>query len=70
MLRCANREAVEQMQHLLKAHGMSTSAKSVGFDDNSMWVELADGRTLAIPLPGLPTFASATPEQQQEFEQR
>ena len=41
---------LSRMQHLLKRHGMNTSAKSVWFDDNSMWVELVDGRTLGIPL--------------------
>jgi hypothetical protein len=29
---------------------MSTSPKSVRFDDDSMWVELTDGRALGIPL--------------------
>ena len=37
-----------KIQHLLKRHGMNTSAKSVKFDDNNMWVELSDGRTLGI----------------------
>jgi Protein of unknown function (DUF2442) len=56
------------MPHLLKAHGMNTSAESVCFDDNSMWVELADGRTLGIPLPWFPRLLHATPEQRQKFE--
>jgi hypothetical protein len=47
---------------------MNTSAKSVWFDDNSMWVELVDGRTLGIPLAWFPRLLHATPEQRQEFE--
>lgn len=41
---------------------MSTSAKSVRFDDNSMWVELSDGRTLGIPLAWFPRLMHADPE--------
>ena len=47
---------------------MNTSAKSVWFDDNSMWVELVDGRTLGIPLAWFPRLLHATPEQQQKYE--
>ncbi len=42
---------------------MSTSAKSVRFDDDSMWVDLADGRVIAVPLAWFPRLLSATPEQ-------
>ena len=34
--------------------GMSTSAKELRFDDYTMWVELADGRTLGVPLAWFP----------------
>ena len=44
---------------------MSTSAKSVRFDDNSMWVELSDGRTLGIPLAWFPRLLHADPEHRQ-----
>jgi hypothetical protein len=47
---------------------MITSAKSVRFDDNSMWVELTDGRSLSIPLAWFPRLLHATPEQRQQFE--
>jgi hypothetical protein len=47
---------------------MNTSAKSVWFDDNSMWVELLDGRTLGIPLAWFPRLLHATPEQRQKYE--
>jgi len=56
------------MQHLLKRHGKNTSAKSVWFDDNSIWVELVDGRTLGIPLAWFPRLLHATPEQRQKYE--
>jgi Protein of unknown function (DUF2442) len=42
---------------------MSTSPKSVRFDDNSMWVELADGRVLGVPLAWFPRLLRATPDQ-------
>lgn len=38
---------------------MSTSAKSVRFDDSSLWVELADGRTLSVPLAWFPRLLHA-----------
>jgi hypothetical protein len=47
---------------------MITSAKSVRFDESSMWVELTDGRTLSIPLAWFPRLLHATPEQRQGFE--
>lgn len=47
---------------------MNTSAKSVRFDDNSMWVELSDGRTLGIPLVWFPRLLHARPEQRQQCE--
>ena len=42
---------------------MSTSAKKVSFDDDSMWVHLADGRVLSIPLAWFPRLWHATPAQ-------
>lgn len=47
---------------------MNTSAKSVRFDDNSMWIELSDGRTLGVPLAWFPRLLHATPEQRQNCE--
>ena len=35
----------------------------VRFDDDSMWVELADGRTLGVPIAWFPRLLRATPEQ-------
>jgi hypothetical protein len=42
---------------------MSTLAKSVSFDDSMMWVSLADGRQLGVPLAFFPRLLRATPEQ-------
>ncbi len=42
---------------------MSTLAKAVSFDDNMLWVDLADGRRLGVPLAFFPRLLHATPEQ-------
>lgn len=42
---------------------MNTSPKAVRFDDCSMWVDLADGRVIAVPLAWFPRLLGATPEQ-------
>ena len=42
---------------------MSTSPKSVRFDDDSMWVELSDGRVIAVPLAWFPRLLRASAEQ-------
>ncbi|MEB0136295.1 DUF2442 domain-containing protein [Actimicrobium sp. CCC2.4] len=47
---------------------MTTSAKSVHFDDNNMWLALSDGRTLGVPLAWFPRLLHATPEQRQQCE--
>lgn len=47
---------------------MSTSAKAVRFDDDSMWVHLDDGRVMAVPLAWFPRLLAATPEQRAQFE--
>ncbi len=43
----------------------SVKAKGVSFDDDKMWVELSDGRTLGIPLAWFPRLLHATQEQRQ-----
>jgi len=50
-----------------KKHGMSSSVKavSVRFDDDSLWVELSDGRTLGVPLAWFPRLLRATREQRE-----
>lgn len=47
---------------------MSTSPKSVRFDENSLWVDLADGRVIAVPLAWFPRLLRATPEQRAKVE--
>lgn len=46
---------------------MSTLANSVHFDDSMMWVGLADGRLLGVPLAFFPRLLNASPEQRQAF---
>jgi hypothetical protein len=41
---------------------MTISATDVRFDEDTMWVSLADGRTLGVPLAWFPRLLSATPE--------
>jgi len=43
-------------------------AKSVSFDETNMWVELADGRKLAVPLAYFPRLLHATPNQREQYE--
>jgi Protein of unknown function (DUF2442) len=40
-------------------------AMSIRFDDDTMWVGLADGRTLGVPLAWFPRLLHATPEQRE-----
>ena len=47
---------------------MTISAKSVRFDDNSMWVDLSDGRIIAVPLAWFPRLLHATPTQRERVE--
>jgi len=39
----------------------SVSATRVRFDDDNMWVELTDGRTVGVPLAWFPRLLHATP---------
>jgi len=47
---------------------MNTLAKSVRFDDDCMWVDLADGRIIAVPLAWFPRLLHATPQQREQAE--
>lgn len=47
---------------------MTASAKTVRFDDDSMWVHLDDGRVIAVPLAWFPRLLAARPEQRTQFE--
>ena len=44
----------------------SVSAKRVRFDADSMWVNLADGRVIGVPLAWFPRLLRATPEQRDQ----
>lgn len=43
----------------------SPSPTAVRFDDDQMWVELEDGRTLGIPLVWFPRLLHGSPEQRE-----
>ncbi len=47
---------------------MNTSPRSVRFDENSLWVELSDGRVIAVPLAWFPRLLHATSEQRAKVE--
>ena len=44
----------------------SVKASNVRFDEDSMWVELSDGRTLGVPLAWFPRLLHGTPAQREE----
>jgi len=43
------------------------SAKTLRFDESTMWVELNDGRILGVPLAYFPRLMKATAQQRQDF---
>ena len=47
---------------------MTTSPKSVRFDEDTLWVSLSDGRTTAAPLAWFPRLLEAEPEQRAQVE--
>ena len=47
---------------------MTISPKSLRFDDDCMWVELDDGRTLGVPLAWFPRLLHATKAQREDYE--
>lgn len=38
---------------------------AIRFDDHSFWVDLADGRTIGVPLAWFPRLLHATPAQRE-----
>ncbi|HSW46990.1 MAG TPA: DUF2442 domain-containing protein [Phycisphaerae bacterium] len=44
------------------------AAQRVWFDSDSIWLELTDGRRLAVPLTYFPRLLHATPDQRERFE--
>lgn len=47
---------------------MSALAKTLRFDESSLWVDLTDGRTLGVPLAWFPRLLHATGEQLARYE--
>lgn len=47
---------------------MDVSAVRVRFDDQRMWVDCSDGRTLGVPIVLFPRLLNATPEQRARVE--
>jgi hypothetical protein len=46
--------------------GTDVRATAVRFDEDAMWVDLDDGRTIGIPLAWFPRLLHGTPEQRAE----
>ena len=47
---------------------MTTSPKAVRFDEDTLWVSLSDGRTIAAPLAWFPRLLEAAPVQRAQVE--
>lgn len=47
---------------------MSSLAKAVSFDANTMWVDFLDGRKLGVPLAYFPRLLNAGPAQREQYE--
>lgn len=47
---------------------MSVSATKLAFDDAMMWLDLADGRRLGVPLANFPRLLKASPEARMRYE--
>ena len=60
------------MPALSESDGMSTLTTEplcthVSFDSDNMWIDLADGRQLGIPLSYFPRLLRATPAQRRKY---
>ena len=47
---------------------MTISATEVRFDDDSIWVDLSDGRTIGVPFAWFPRLLNATRKQRENVE--
>jgi hypothetical protein len=47
---------------------MNISPKTLTCDENNLWVDLNDGRTLGVPLDCFPRLLAATPAECKAFE--
>lgn len=43
------------------------NAMRLRFDDDTLWVDLTDGRQLGVPLAYFPRLLNATPEQRDDY---
>lgn len=46
---------------------MAVCATSVSFDTDKMWVDLADGRTIGVPLMWFPRLLRGTVAQREDY---
>ena len=46
---------------------MSSLAKAVSFDANTMWVDFVDGRRLGVPLAYFPRLLNAAADQRERY---
>lgn len=44
------------------------AAKRVWFDEANLWLELTDGRQLAVPMAYFPRLLHAKPKQREQYE--
>ena len=47
---------------------MSISPRALRFDEDSLWVDLEDGRTIGVPLAWFPRLLHASPAQREGYE--
>jgi hypothetical protein len=47
---------------------MNISATAVRFEEDTMWVDLSDGRTLGVPLAWFPRLLHASPAERDQVE--
>jgi hypothetical protein len=47
---------------------MNSSPERLRFDADLMWVDLADGRTIGVPLMWFPKLMAAASEQREQYE--
>jgi hypothetical protein len=52
----------------LKGSGTNISPKAVCFDEDTMWVSLSDGRTIAAPLAWFPRLLEVAPALRDQVE--
>lgn len=47
---------------------MNISPRTLRFDDDCLWVDLEDGRTIGVPLAWFPKLLHASAEQRADYE--